>query len=437
MFGIADRRKGPPTRGIRGVGLFAVAIGILFTALPVAAQEDPIPVTRADTMAIVDSLQAAMDTIQESHPQDSPERAGFIFATEDGKGSFRLRASIRLNGAWDGSGLQSTDVFDTYLIPVGVTETPEQARFFMQATQTRFGFELNRDTGRGIVYGRIETDFRGTDNSLRLRHAYGEFWKVLVGQTWSTFTDVSTLPVTVDFEGPPSSNSVRTPQVRYTTTPVERWTTSVALEAPQVDATVVNDSVSGTSATFQGFGDIAARARLELGWGHLTFSTIFRSITLQDVDRETQFLPGLGFQLSGRLDLDDEDQLLFQAIGGRAVSRFVGSLGGKGLDLLLNPETGRWVEVRSYGGYLTYSHRWIRIAPDLVSNFTAGAMGVINEDFESDDAFRNSVYFSGNGFWRITEGTRVGSEVSWGRRYNKDGQSGSAVRFSFAAYLDF
>jgi hypothetical protein len=435
---VAERRRDhSSTRRFRRGALLGFAVGVLTLASPVAAQEDPVSATRTDTLAIVDSLQAATDTIQESHPQDSPDQAGFIFATSDGKGSFRLRASIRLNGAWDGSGLQSTDVFDTYLIPVGFTETPEQARFFMQATQTRFGFELNRDTGRGIVYGRIEADFRGTDNSLRLRHAYGEFWKVSVGQTWSTFTDVSTLPVTVDFEGPPSSNSVRTPQVRFTTRPLANWTTSVALEAPQVDATVSNDSVSGTSASFQGFGDIAARARLELGWGHLTFSTIFRSITLQSTERETQFLPGLGFQFSGRLDLDDEDQLLFQAIGGRAISRFVGSLGEKGLDLLLNPQTGRWVVVRSYGGYLTYSHRWIRIAPDLISNFTVGAMGILNEDFESDDAFRNSFYFSGNGFWRITEGTRVGSEISWGARYNKDGQSGSAIRFSFAAYLDF
>jgi hypothetical protein len=411
--------------------------GIALAPAPTAAQEDPIPVTRTDTLAIVDSLQAATDTIQDAHPQDSPERAGFIFATEDGRGSFRLRASIRLNGAWDGSGLQSTDVFDTYLIPVGATDQPKQARFFMQATQTRFGFELNRDTGSGIVYGRIETDFRGTDNSLRLRHAYGEFWKVLVGQTWSTFTDVTTLPVTVDFEGPPSSNSVRTPQIRFTGDPFDDWTMAVSIEAPEVDATTTTDSISGTSATFQGFGDVAGRARLNIDRGHLTFSGIFRSITLEDGNGNSQFLPGLGYQVSGLLSLDDEDELLFQAIAGRSISRFVGSLGGKGLDVLQDPETGRWVGVKSLGGYVTYSHRWIRLAPDLVSNVTAGGIWVRNEDFEPPEAFSYSFYASGNGFWRVTEGTRVGTEVSWGRRVNKDGQFGNAIRFSFAAYLDF
>ena len=420
------------------LGAAGLAVGGL-CATPLLAQEDTVAVARIDTLAIVDSLQAAMDTIQEAHPQDSPEQTGFVFAAPDGKGSFRLRASIRLNGAWDFSGLRSTDVFDTYLIPVGESLTVDQARFFMQATQSRFGFELNRDTGKGIVFGRIETDFRGDGSSLRLRHAYGEFWRFLAGQTWSTFTDVTALPVTVDLEGPPSSNTVRTPQVRYSVSPAEGWQAALALEAPQVDATVVDstDVSAGTFENFQGFGDIAARLRRETGWGHLTVSTIVRSITMTDREQETQFVPGLGLQLSGRIELDGDDQLLFQAIGGRAISRFVGSLGGKGLDVLLNPITGRWEAVVSYGGYLTYSHRWLNLAPGVISNFTIGGIGVAQEDWYSDDDFNYSFYLSANGFWRITTGARLGGELSWGKRVNKGGESGDALRLSFAAYFDF
>jgi hypothetical protein len=418
------------------------AVGLLtggFVASSADAQEDTVAVVRTDTLAIVDSLQAAVDTLQEAHPQDSPEETGFVFVSSDGKGSFRLRASIRLNGAWDFSGLRSTDVFDTYLIPVGQTEEFDQARFFMQATQTRFGFELNQDTGKGIVFGRIETDFRGEGNSLRLRHAYGEYWRFLAGQTWSTFTDVTALPVTVDLEGPPSSNSVRTPQIRYTVSPVEGWTTAIALEAPQVDATVSDstESAGETFANFQGFGDIAARIKRTTGWGHLTVSTIFRSISLQNTESETQFVPGLGLQVSGRVDLDGDDQILFQAIGGRAISRFVGSLGGKGLDVVLNPFTGQWEPVVSFGGYVTYSHRWLNLAPGVISNFTVGGIGVVPEDWYTDDVFNYSFYFAANGFWRVTAGARLGGELSWGRRVNKDGQSGGAFRYSFAAYFDF
>jgi hypothetical protein len=432
----AERVRGLRRRAILGaVGLLAGGS----IASPAAAQEDTVAVTRTDTLVIADSLQAAIDTLQDSHPQDSPDSTGFIFTREDGKGSFRLRASIRLNGAWDFSGLRSTDVFDTYLIPVGETEEFDQARFFMQATQSRFGFELNQDTGKGIAFGRIETDFRGQGNSLRLRHAYGEYWRFLAGQTWSTFTDVTTLPVTVDLEGPPSSNSVRTPLIRYTVSPAEGWTTAIALEAPQVDATVADTAESGpqTFENFQGFGDIAARIRRNTSWGHLTVSTIFRSISLRDREGDTQLVPGLGLQVSGKIDLDGDDQLLFQAIGGRAISRFVGSLGGKGLDVLLNPITGAWEAVVSYGGYVTYSHRWLNLAPGVISNFTIGGIGITDQDWYADDAFNYSFYFSANGFWRVTTGARLGGELSWGQRVNKGGQSGDAFRFSFAAYFDF
>ena len=417
------------------VGLSAGGLG----SVPAFGQEDSVAVAQPDTPAIVDSLQAAMDTIQEAHPQDSPEETGFVFTAPDGKGSFRLRASIRLNGAWDFSGLRSTDVFDTYLIPVGESLVFDQARFFMQATQSRFGFELNRDTGKGLVFGRIETDFRGEGNSLRLRHAYGEYWRFLAGQTWSTFTDVTTLPVTVDLEGPPSSNTVRTPQIRYAVSPSEGWKAAVALEAPQVDATVVDstDVNPGTFENFQGFGDIAARLRREAGWGHLTVSTILRSITLQDREQETQLVPGLGLQVSGKIDLDGDDQILFQAIGGRAISRFVGSLGGKGLDVILNPESGRWEAIVSYGGYVTYSHHWLNIAPGVISNFTIGGIVIADQDWYAGDFFNYSFYFAANGFWRVTTGARLGGELSWGQRVNKDGQAGDALRFSFAAYFDF
>lgn len=115
----------------------------------------------------------------------------------------------------------------------------------------------------------------------------------------------------------------------------------------------------------------------------------------------------------------------------------MGSLGGKGLDVILNPITGSWEAIRSYGGYLTYAHRWINLAPGVISNFTVGAIGVLPQDWYADDSFNYSYYLSANGFWRITTGARLGGELSWGQRVNKDGESGDAFRFSFAAYWDF
>jgi hypothetical protein len=412
---------------------------LVLTAAPAVGQEDSVAVAAADSAAVADSIGAAVDsaiavadTLRDSHPQDSPETTGFVFETPDKRGQLRIRASIRLNGAYDFNGLLSTDNFDTYLIPVGESAA-DQARFFLQATQTRLGFELSRATSGGVVFGRIEADFRGPDNSLRLRHAYGEYKNVLAGQTWSTFSDVEALPVTVDLEGPPSSVTVRTPQVRYSATVNDSMSWAVAIEAPQADVTSPD---STAEETYQGFGDITTRVKLSSDWGHLQMAAVFRSLSAENSSGQTVLLPGIGAALSGRSQVAERDAFLFQAVGGLAISRFVGSLGGKGLDLVYNPNTGNYEQMMSYGGFITWNHQRL-FDRNLETNLTGGYLGVQNKNFQPDDAYKSSQYISGNVFWRFTEGGRAGVEYSWGRRTNKDGESGNATRLSFAAYFDF
>ena len=415
------------------------ALLLVLTAAPAVGQEDSVAVAAADSAVVADSISAAADsaiaeadTLRDSHPQDAPEATGFVFQTPDRKGQLRTRVSIRLNGAYDFNGLQNTDNFDTYLIPVG--ETPsEQARFYLQATQTRIGFELSRVTTGGVVFGRIEADFRGQGNTFRLRHAYGEYKYFLAGQTWSTFSDVEALPVTVDLEGPPSSTTVRTPQARYSATVNDSMSWAVAIEAPLADITNPDSTVGDA---YQGFGDITARARLTSDWGHLQMAAVLRTLSAKGSEGETDFLPGLGAMLSGRSQVAERDAFLFQAVGGLAISRFVGSLGGKGLDLLYNPFSGRFEQMLSYGGFVTWNHQRL-FDMNLETNLTGGYLGVQNKDFQPADAYKNSQYVSANVFWVFTEGGRTGVEFSWGRRTNKDGERGTATRLSFAAYFDF
>lgn len=412
---------------------------LVLTAAPAVGQEDSVAVSPADSAAVADSIGAAVDsaiavadTLRDNHPQDSPETTGFVFQTPDKKGQLRIRASIRLNGAYDFNGLQNTDNFDTYLIPVGESAT-DQARFYLQATQTRVGFELSRATSGGVVFGRIEADFRGPNNTFRLRHAFGEYIHFLAGQTWSTFSDVEALPVTVDLEGPPSSTTVRTPQVRYSTTVNDSMSWAVAIEAPQADITSAD---STADEAYQGFGDITTRAKLSSDWGHLQMAGVFRSLAAKNSEGNTDFLPGIGAMLSGKSQVSERDAFLFQAVGGLAISRFVGSLGGKGLDLVYNPNSGKFEQMMSYGGFITWNHQRL-FDRNLETNLTGGYLGVQNKNFQPDDAYRKSEYISGNVFWRFTEGGRAGVEYSWGRRTNKDGESGTATRLSFAAYFDF
>lgn len=221
-----------PKRISTKIQLVGSAVVFLVTATAAAAQQDTTSVQDTTAAHVFTDTTFVDDTtqIQEAHPQDSPERRGFLIVTGNGKSSLRIRGSLRVNGDYDFRGLQSAENFNTFEIPVGAANTADP-RFFMKARQTRLGLEVTSDTDVGGLFLRVETDFLGENNALRLRHAFGSVGRFLVGQTWSTFGDLASLPLTVDLDGPNSSVAVRTVQVRYSVE-TDGYRFSVAAEAP-------------------------------------------------------------------------------------------------------------------------------------------------------------------------------------------------------------
>jgi hypothetical protein len=120
-----------------------------------------------------DTIRTKIDTstIYDRHPQDAPVSTGFFIYSPDEKSYLKLYGSVRLNGAYDIGGLQTKQTFSTYDIPTDDKVT--EGRFFMSPYQTRIGMEIKLATGIGDVNLKIESDFLGSDNSFRIRHAYG------------------------------------------------------------------------------------------------------------------------------------------------------------------------------------------------------------------------------------------------------------------------
>lgn len=369
--------------------------------------------------------------IRDVHPQDSPEDRGFLITSKDRKSSLRIRGSIRLSGGYDLNGLQNKNTFSTYDIPVG-DDNVDELRYFMSINQTRLGIEAKRETAVGEVFMRVESDFMGSNSTPRLRHVYGSTNHWLVGQTWSVFGDVASLPNTVDLDGPNSSLTARTVQIRYSGRIKESLNYAIAAEAPKPDI-VYPDSLVYQQA-FQSFPDISFRFRWQKEQGHLQVAGMLRSISGKDNNNEPYYLVGYGALFSGNVSFKERASLLFQAYAGSAISRFITGLTGKGLDAVYNPNTGIYEPLGSIGGYTSFGYAW---APELNSFFTAGLIDIANKDFQQDDEMSFTYYFSGNIFWSTRLGTRMGIEYSWGRRTNIDGQSGDANRISFIFYYDF
>jgi hypothetical protein len=401
---------------------------------PLLAQQDTTEVKTGGSHVFTDTTIVQDSTkLQDAHPQDSPEERGFLIVTPDQKSQLRIRGSLRVNGVYDLRGLQNTDVFSTYDIPVGDANTTDP-RFFMSANQTRVGLEVTSDTRLGEVFLKLESDFRGQGNTARLRHAYASLDPFLAGLTWSTFGDLAAIPLTVDLDGPNSSVAVRTVQVRYTMEAAHRWRFAFAAESPSPEIGGLGPDSAQLDEAFQATPDLVARARRYGGWGHTQLAAIVRTINTKPAGGDLQVLPAFGALFSGRFTISSTNVLMFQLVGGKGISRFISALEGRGLDVVFNPVTGEFEAVNATGGYISYGHAW---KTNLDSYLTAGLINVEDKEFAPPEAFDRSSYASVNLFWQPAGGVRIGGELALGQRVNKDGQKGGATRLSFIGYFDF
>jgi opacity protein-like surface antigen len=122
--------------------------------------------------------------------------------------------------------------------------TPGNSDIFKSTlAATRLGFDFKTPTQSGDVTGKVEVDFLGANDTLRIRHAYLTYANWLIGQTWSNFAVPDYMPESIDALGYVGGAVKRTPQVRYTSTFSPQTNLIFALE----DSKYSSDSVSGTS----------------------------------------------------------------------------------------------------------------------------------------------------------------------------------------------
>ncbi len=379
----------------------------------------------------LDSMNLDSTKIIEDAALDIGQDRGLFIGTPDRQMQLRILGSVRYLVVYDDRDLMSKNSLVTYQINV---DDPSQKipNYYNGLDQSRLGFEVTRKTQKGNVFVRLETDFAGV-NGFRIRHAYGQYGRFLFGQTWSLFSNITSLPATVGFGGPTGSISVRTPQIRFTTRNIffHGSIINLGLEYFKPDI-FVPDTITGRS--FQVIPDISARIEKRVKWGSFQLSGIVPILSGRSSEGNYVFRPGWGVSFSTVIDSWAGGKWYFQAAGGQAVTRFFNDLSGQGLDLLFNPETQKSHLPFTYGTYLTYEHHW---TPRGFSNFTYGLLVFQKEDFTPEDTYYRGNNFRVNTFWSIVEGSRLGLEYIHAFRTNKDGARGRANRISMLFYYDF
>jgi hypothetical protein len=376
--------------------------------------------------------------------------------------SLRLYGFAELDWVHDFGGDNSDNDYSTFAYYMPVSGTPEARRTnrdYLTIRESRLGLEAATPTRFGVLSAKLEGDFNNeprhgnsstygdsghvytqmATNSygFRVRHAYGQFGGLLVGQTWSTFMDVDDFPETVDYNGPPGGTFIRQPQIRYAYGTVSAGTFTAALE--NSDSYVLDPSSDAPYASsLSRLPDLVARWDRGFDFGALSVRAVTQELRIKDGASLDATKRGYGVAASG----------LVKTRGGADFATW-GVTYGEGIGRYLNYVEGAIYDAgtssirleRAVGAYLGYQ---LKSSDLLRFNF---AYGLVHE-FDSD--FTKVVRAAGldSGRWGINrnvqqlhagfflspvKATDFGVEAIWADRRTLSGDRGVDFRTNLLA----
>jgi hypothetical protein len=328
--------------------------------------------------------------------------------------------------------LGTDDRFVTSSIPVGADQQAgEDARTVYSPSASRFGLDLRTPFATRTLRTFIEGDFAGSNNAFRLRHAFMQTSRWVVGQTWSTFSDPEAEPIGLDFEGLNAISLFRQPQIRYSHPLREHLQLALALENPAPDLT----GASGVNLT----PDFIARLRWEPTSAisgplrlsrtqHVQAAIIGRQLRGEVTDQPQLTLStgGFGVNVSGEFvpRWDRDDRVKFATNNGWGIGKYItdlGTLGGQ--DAVYDPSAGTLRALPVSSAYFGYERKW---RPTFVSAFTYGIVNVATLDIQPDDALKRTQRTSFNVTWSPVPQADIAVEFLLGTRVNKNNERGTS-----------
>ncbi len=283
----------------------------------------------------------------------------------------------------------------------------------------------NTPTSAGNIGTRLEGDFNGANgfqsetftNSVlfRLRHAYGTFGGLLVGQTWTTFLDLGAAPDTVDFNGPGSLALVRNPMLRYTFGLAPSASLALAIENNR-------GQQYGPSPRFQVIPDLHANFVYSGAWGHLSIRGVGQDYVRQvgaPANPSNKSKYSLSGAVSGSAKIGG-DTLVAQVSGGPSIGRYLlnalGAADGNTLGFV-NVNANNEIELWTVFAYhLGFTHVWTpQVRSNLVWSQTFIQDPKIDGVAATNVTQKDLMQLFVNTFYGFAKNCEFGAEYSYGQ----------------------
>lgn len=336
--------------------------------------------------------------------------------------ALKIGGYVKADFIYDFNAIDSMDAFDTTTIPVGAQHRTN-ARY--HAKQTRLSFDTRWESGTQLVRIYVEGDFFGVGDQLRLRHAYGESGQVLVGRTWTTFTDVAAVPATLDFEGSVSGVNRRQAQARWTV-PVLHDGVSMSL-AVEDTRFIIEPPMGVTGEARSPSPDFVARLRLDKDWGQFQVAHLYRIGGFQPTNGPMETVSAWGFNFTGALLVTPNTKAYYQIVYGEGIGSY------RGLPDAAPAAADQLSLLPLFGWMVGVTHDW---REGLSSNITYAENKLENAAFQDDNDVHRTTYMAVNLIWNPLARVNVGIEYLYGLRENIDRDAAGANRLQMAFIFD-
>jgi DcaP outer membrane protein len=335
-------------------------------------------------------------------------------------------------------------------LPTYKDQYAPDGKVFFGVRQTRFGVKGYTPTALGELKVQFDFDLFGVgvdegQTTMRLRNAYGELGRVLIGQANTPFMDGDVFPNTVEYWGPTGMVFFRNVQIRYAPLVGENEL-FIALERPgaSADQGAFSDRIELDSVRGQfNLPDFSAHFKRTGKWGHVQLAGMLRSIKWKDIHTTGGYnlsgsVVGWGLHLSTAINLGKSTVFRGSVIYGEGVENYmndapvdVGIV--KNVGNIQTPATGKALPVTGIMAFI--DHNW---SPKLSSSIGYSSTHIDNTQYASTNAYKNGQYAIVNLIATPFPNFMAALEVQYGKRENfSDGFSSDDVKIQFSFKYSF
>ncbi|HYI94919.1 MAG TPA: hypothetical protein VEX68_15350, partial [Bryobacteraceae bacterium] len=202
----------------------------------------------------------------------------------------------------------------------------------------------------------------------------------------------------------------RQAQIRYTRRFHRGWKWTVAMEDPDSNDVIAQDSTQTRTA----WPDITSTISASGERSHIQLGGLVRRITI-DPDNASNFgTTGWGVHLSGHVDFGSREKLAAVFVAGQGLGRYMLGLSSTA-GAFVDVDDGLILKRRAIGGFTTLRHKWNSPCRSTVG---IGYATAETNPLQADDAFRASMIGIANLLCSVNRSITIGGEYEYGRRWN-------------------